>query len=313
MNKIQMKVKRKRNLNMNFESLKHFYMIAKAGNISTVSKLVNLSQSALSQQISRLESDINKPLLIRSNKGVHLTPEGKIVLKFADNIVRTYNHMMEEVEAESKKNITIKIEAPSYLADYALPCMMIKANNKYHTHKYELVSNTSYEIIQNVSNNICDVGFSYINNTQGNSCILSNRTGVNKIILVARNDINMPDSLSAELIQHICLITLTGKNDINEIIFNKLESLGISKSTLKCNLKVEGIAGAKMMISRGYGMAFLPYISVKEELYKKQFKEVQVENFDMNLDIFLLYKKEHSDHVADFLKWFSKNGESSFC
>ena len=298
---------------MNIESLKHFYMIAKSGNISSVSKTVNLSQSALSQQISRLESDINKPLLVRSNKGVHLTPEGKIVFKFADNILRTFDQMMEEIDAESKKNIVIKIEAPSYLADYALPCMMIKANNKYYSHKYELVSNTSYEIIQNVSNNICDVGFSYINNTQENSCVQSVLTGANRILLVAKNDINMPDSLSAELIQHICLITLTGKNDINDIIFNKLESIGISKNTLNCNLRVEGIAGAKMMISRGYGMAFLPYISVKEELYKKQFKEVSVNNFAMNLDIFLLYKKDHSDHVEDFLKWFSKNGESSFC
>lgn len=288
-------------------------MIAKAGNISSVAKEVHLSQSALSQQIQKLEADFKKSLLIRSNKGVQLTFEGKIVYKFADNILRTYEHMMEEIETEARKNIIIKIEAPSSLADYALPCTMIKANDKYHSHKYELTSNTSYEILQNVSNNICDVGFSYTGDVHGYSRVLSNRAGANKIILVARNDADVPDLLAPQQLCEVCLITLTGKNDINEIIFSKLETLGISKKNLDCDLSVEGIVGAKMMISRGYGMAFLPYISVKEELYKKQFKEVRVSDLDMELDIFLLYKKVHTEHVNDFLEWFEKNGESSFC
>ena len=298
---------------MNIESLKYFYMIAKAGNISSVAKKVHLSQSALSQQIQKLEADFNKALLIRSNKGVQLTPEGKTVYKFADNILRTYEHMMEEIEAESRKNIVIKIEAPSSLADYALPCTMIKANDKYHSHKYELTSNTSYEILQNVSNNICDVGFSYTGNVQGFSGVLSHWAGANRVILVARNDEGVPDSLTPKQLGEVCLITLTGKNDINEIIFGKLEKLGMSKKTLDCNLRVEGIVGAKMMILRGYGMAFLPYISVKEELYKKQFKEVRISDFDMKLDIYLVYKKVHTEHVNDFLEWFKKNGEATFC
>jgi DNA-binding transcriptional LysR family regulator len=308
-----MPAKKGKNVVLNIESLKYFYMIAKAGNISSVAKEVHLTQSALSQQIQKLESDFNKSLLIRSNKGVQLTQEGKIVYKFADNILRTYQHMMEEIESESKKNIVIKIEAPSSLADYALPCTMIKANDKYHSHKYELTSNTSYEIMQNVSNNICDVGFSYIGNVRGHSGVLSHRAGANKIILVARNNADAPDSLTPEQLGKVCIITLTGKNDINEIIFSKLEKLGISKKTLDCNLSVEGIVGAKMMILRGYGMAFLPYISVKEELYKKQFKEISISGLDMNLDIFLLYKKIHTEHVNDFLEWFEKNGEASFC
>ena len=298
---------------MNIESLKYFHMIAKTGNISSVAKSVHLTQSALSQQIQKLESSFDKPLLIRSNKGVQLTQEGKIVYKFADNILRTYEHMMEEIAAEGKKNIIIKIEAPSSLADYALPCTMIKANDKYHSHKYELNINTSYEIIQNVSNNICDVGFSYIDNFFGYEEVLSHRAGASNVILVARNDSDVPDILSPEDLVNVCLITLSGKSDINEIIFERLEKIGISKKTLNCNLRVEGIVGAKMMILRGYGMAFLPYISVKEELYKKQFKEVKITNFDMNMDIFLLFKKVHTEHVNDFLEWFEKNGEATFC
>ena len=288
-------------------------MIAKTGNISSVAKSVHLTQSALSQQIQKLESSFSKPLLTRSNKGVQLTQEGKIVYKFADNILRTYEHMMEEIEAEGRKNIVIKIEAPSSLADYALPCTMIKANDKYHSHKYELNINISYEIIQNVSNNICDVGFSYIDNFFGYEEVLSHKAGKSNIILVARKDDDIPDVISPQDLIDVCLITLSGKSDINEIIFERLEKIGVSKKALNCNLRVEGIVGAKMMILRGYGMAFLPYISVKEELYKKQLKEVKITNFDMNLDIFLLFKKVHTEHVNDFLEWFEKNGESTFC
>lgn len=298
---------------MNIESLKYFYLIAKAGNISSVAKEVHLSQSALSQQIQKLESDLSKNLLIRSNKGVSLTPTGKIVYKFADNILRTYDKMISEIENENEKNIIIKIEACPSLADYALPCTMIKVNGKYKSHKYELSSNNSQQILVNVANNICDVGFSYAKDTSSYSNVLSKKAGTNRIILVGKNSKDAPDSITPDQLINSCLITYTGKSDITDVIFANLKRLGLEDQKIACNLRVEGIAGAKMLISKGYGMAFLPYISVKEELYKKQFKEYSIPEFKMDLDIILLYKKDHTDHVQNFLEWFATYGTESFC
>jgi len=299
---------------MNIESLKYFYLIAKAGNISSVAKEVHLSQSALSQQIQRLENDFSKKLLIRSNKGVVLTSLGKIVYKFADNILRTYDKMMVELAEEEKGSVIIKIEACRFIASYALPCTLIKANGVYPNHNYELSGNTSQEIISNVANNICDVGFMCDSELKADSnVIVSTKVGVSKIVLVSKNEETVPDVISVEELLDGCIITFTGKNDITSFMNRNLKRMGYDENSLNCNLRVEGIESAKMLLQRSYGFAFLPYFSVKEELYKKQFKVIEVPDFTMEVDITMLYKNDHSTRVNDFLEWFKKNGKQSFC
>ena len=299
---------------MNIESLKYFFLIAKEGNISGITKEVHLSQSALSQQIQKLESDLNKKLMIRSNKGVALTATGKIVFKFAENIMRTYDKMMLEIAEAEKTTTVVKIEACHSIADYALPCTLIKANGAYPNHSYELSGNLSSVILSDVTNNICDVGFSCDNDTHiTDPDVVSVKVGVNSIVLIAKNDDAFPDAMTSEELLNGCLITFTERNNITNALIRNLIKLGYDKSSLKCNLRVEGIESAKMLVTKNYGIAFLPYISVKEELYKKQYKIVEVPELNMNLNITMLYKRNCPSHVCDFLDWFKKNGSKSFC
>ena len=85
------------------------------------------------------------------------------------------------------------------------------------------------------------------------------------------------------------------------------------QSNLQCNLEVGTIESAKTLVSRGYGIAFLPYISVKEELYKGKFKQVKVPDLNMDLDIMMLFKKNHSKYTEEFISWFINKGKNSFC
>lgn len=299
---------------MNIESLKYFYLIAKEGSISNVAREVHLSQSALSQQIQKLEGDISRSLLLRSNKGVALTATGKIVFKFAENILRTYNKMMNELAEAEKESIVIKIEACHSIADYALPCTLIKANGAYPNHNYELSGHLSSEIASDVTNNICDVGFSCdVNMKIDRSQLMAIKVGQSNIVLVARNDDSFPDVTSVEELLNASLITFTDRNNINAALIKNLRQMGYDQQSLNCNLRVEGIESAKMLVSRRFGIAFLPYIAVKEELYKKQFKVIAVPEFNMNPDIMMLYKENCPVYVRDFIDWFKKNGSKSFC
>ncbi|MCD6322313.1 MAG: LysR family transcriptional regulator [Clostridiales bacterium] len=299
---------------MNFESLKFFYKIAVAGNISSVAKEAHISQSALSQQINKLESSFTGKLLERSNKGVTLTPKGEIVLKFAENILRTYDEMLDEISRMESGDTLIKVEACNSLANYALPCTLMLAKKQYPRHKYELKSRSSADIATDVANNICDIGFSYMTGSPSKHAdVVSIKTGVNNIVLVGKNtDVN-PDMLSIEQLLNACIITFTGRNDIDDILSKNLKKLGFERKNLNCQMEVEGLEGAKMMISHNYGIAFLPYIAVKEELYKKEFKIIDVPKFNMDLQMLILFKKNHPLQVDEFISWFIKKGTKSFC
>lgn len=298
---------------MNIESLKYFYLIAKEGSISNVAKSCHISQSALSQQIQRLESDISKKLLVRSNKGVVLTDTGKIVYQFAANMLRAYDEMMRALDEAEKGNTVIRIEACSAVADYALPCTLIKANHANPQHHYELTSNLPGEIVLNVTNNICDIGFLCDYEVVGHPQIVRTKVGTNKIILASKYDGVFPDSVTAEKLLEMPLIMFTERNNITQALMKNLQKLGYDQSCLNRNLRVESIESAKIFIEKRYGIAFLPYISVKEELYKKQFKIIEAPEFNMDLQITMLYKKDCAEHVKNFVTWFTQYGQNSFC
>ncbi len=298
---------------MNLESLRYFQMITKEGNISGVAKKVHLSQSALSQQIQKLENDLSRKLMIRSNKGITLTNTGVIVSKFADNILRTYEEMLNEIEQAEDDNIFIKIEGCTWFASYALPCSLIKAKKTYPNHNYELSGNVSDEILSNVANNICDIGF-YCGelNDFNNKELVASKVGENNVVLVAKNITAYPDRMTMDEFLEASLILYSEKNNITKILKSTLNKMGY-RQNINCSMRVEEIESAKKLVANGYGMAFLPYITVKEELYKKQFKLVQIPELHINIDIYMLRKADCPNTVQDFVRWFKSNGKESFC
>src|SRR5690606_15227349 len=97
----------------------------------------------------------------RSNKGVELTEKGAIVFKYADNIVRTYEAMVEHLEEKDQNINNIKIEASWSIANYSLPCVMYKMKNKFPKNNYVLNSSEAGKIEENLIHGISDFGVIY--------------------------------------------------------------------------------------------------------------------------------------------------------
>lgn len=59
-----------------------FKETAEAGNISTAAKALRISQSAVSQSIKQLETELQTRLFVRSSRGVALTGEGQMLYQY---------------------------------------------------------------------------------------------------------------------------------------------------------------------------------------------------------------------------------------
>jgi DNA-binding transcriptional LysR family regulator len=68
-------------LKVEWDKLKMFYQIASYATFSDAAKALNKNQSSISRTIQILESQLKCKLLIRSPKGLQLTPAGKVVLE----------------------------------------------------------------------------------------------------------------------------------------------------------------------------------------------------------------------------------------
>lgn len=68
---------------LDWDKLRTFHAVAQAGSFTHASETLNLSQSAISRQISSLEAEANAPLFHRHARGLILTEQGEILFHAA--------------------------------------------------------------------------------------------------------------------------------------------------------------------------------------------------------------------------------------
>lgn len=81
-------------MNIDTVSLQIFLAVAKTGSFTKAGQEIGRTQSAVSQQIAKLENMIGKPLFIR-DKNLKLTRDGEIFLSYANKIFLTQQEMIE--------------------------------------------------------------------------------------------------------------------------------------------------------------------------------------------------------------------------
>jgi DNA-binding transcriptional LysR family regulator len=88
-------------MTMDWDKLRIFHAVAEAGSFTHAGEALNLSQSAVSRQISALEESLNVPLFHRHARGLILTEQGELLYSTAREVFAKLA-MTEGLLTESK-------------------------------------------------------------------------------------------------------------------------------------------------------------------------------------------------------------------
>jgi LysR family transcriptional activator of nhaA len=83
---------------INFNHLRYFWAVAHAGNLTRAAGQMNLSPSAMSVQIQKLEHQMGHPLFQRTGKKLILTEAGRIALDYADTVFQAGDELMSTMQ-----------------------------------------------------------------------------------------------------------------------------------------------------------------------------------------------------------------------
>ena len=72
---------------MDWDKLRVFHAVAEAGSFTHAGEFLNLSQSAVSRQILRLEESLHVALFHRHARGLKLTEQGELLLRTAHDVI----------------------------------------------------------------------------------------------------------------------------------------------------------------------------------------------------------------------------------
>src|SRR3954469_16344980 len=84
---------------MELRHLRTIEAVARHRSFTKAAEELFLAQSAISQQISRLEAEIGIQIFRRSSRSVELTEEGKVILDHARRVLAEFDEMQGEMEA----------------------------------------------------------------------------------------------------------------------------------------------------------------------------------------------------------------------
>ena len=101
---------------MNYNHLRYFWAVAHDGNLTRTAARLNLSQSALSVQIRKLEDRMGHALFERRGRKLHLTEAGRIALDYADTIFAAGKDLMGTLSQQGRPRKVLRVGALATLS-----------------------------------------------------------------------------------------------------------------------------------------------------------------------------------------------------
>lgn len=271
--------------------LEHVIMFCKIANEKSISKVAqanHISQPALSLQMQRLEEELGVKLFERSNRGIQLTKAGAVMQKYGLQFMQSYDNLREEIDNLKASKVTFRIAASPVTCDYALPCILYKANQKFPDYSFTLTGFPSSEVIGQIRNEQADLGF--IVGECKEDDISCTEAFVDKIHLVAKTGYNVKSIHSIQDLKKHPLIMLNEHFSSYRLVYNYLKQGGFSQEDFHIRYHLNTTESVKSAVLAGHGLAFLPYIAIKKEVYMKELQIVELPDFNLNYDVHSIYK-----------------------
>ncbi|MBC5688309.1 LysR family transcriptional regulator [Mediterraneibacter sp. NSJ-55] len=163
-------------MDINYELYKVFFHVASTLSFSEASKLLFISQSAVSQSIKTLERKLDQTLFIRSTKRVQLTPEGEILLRHIEPAM----HLIQRGEAQlldaASTGGQIRIGASDTICRYFLVPYLERFHKSFPNAHIKVINQTSVKCVELLENGQVDLIVVNYPNTY-----LSNVSSIQKI------------------------------------------------------------------------------------------------------------------------------------
>jgi len=144
---------------MQIDSLKVFCDLVETESFTKAAQINQVTQSAVSQQISMLERLFKSLLIERSKKHFRLTREGQVLYDYSKEILQTYaalDHRLQEL-----KDIisgSIRVATIYSIGLHELPPYIKKFMQSYPTVKVQVEYRKANEVYEDVVSNVVDLG-----------------------------------------------------------------------------------------------------------------------------------------------------------
>lgn len=286
---------------MQIESLKVFCDLAESESFTKAAQINQVTQSAVSQQISALERLFKSLLIERSKKRFRLTREGQVLYDYSKQVLHTYAALHDKLQ-EIKDVIsgTIRVATIYSVGLHDLPPFVKRFLKSYPTVNVHVEYRRANQVYEDVIGNAVDLG------------LVAYPARDNKLEIVPlRKDplvlICHPQHALAKS-KNLKLKALSGQKFIGfepDIPTRKALDRILKDHSVQVHhvMEFDNIETVKRAVEIDAGVAIVPRGTVLQEVAKQTLAQVALEDGDFYRPLAAIYKKSKvlSPAMKEFL------------
>jgi DNA-binding transcriptional LysR family regulator len=274
---------------MQIESLKVFCDLAESESFTRSAKVNNITQSAVSQQISSLEKHFKSLLIERSKKKFRLTREGQVLYEHSKQIIQTYEILENRLqEIRDVVSGTIRVATIYSIGLHDLPPYLKKFLKTHPTVNAHVEYRRSNQVYEDVLGNVVDLGLVAYPGKDARLEVVPLRKDM--LVLICH-----PNHPMARL-KSLRLAALTGQKFIGfepDIPTRKAIDKILKDQNIEVQhvMEFDNIETVKRAVEIDAGVSIVPQGTITQEVSRQTLAEVRIEDAEFYRPLAAIYKK----------------------
>jgi DNA-binding transcriptional LysR family regulator len=274
---------------MQIEGLKVFCDLAETESFTKAALVNEVTQSAVSQQISSLERTFKSVLIERSKKKFRLTREGQVLYDYAKQIIGTYDALQNKLQ-EIKDIIsgTIRVATIYSIGLHDLPPYLKKFLKAYPTVNVHVEYRRANQVYEDVLGNVVDVGLVAYPVKDNKLEIFPLRKDPLVLITHPQHPLAKYKSVKMKLLSGQKFIGFQPDIPTRKALDKILKENNVEVQHV---MEFDNIETVKRAVEIDAGVAIVPETTVVQETAKQTLTQVRLDDGDFFRPLAAIYKK----------------------
>lgn len=277
---------------MDIRRLEVFLRVVELSSFTKAAEALNLSQPTVSEHIRCLEETLNERLVDRAGREVGPTPAGKVLIQYAEKILRTYFEAIQALEQfNGKMSGSLLVGASSVPGAYVLPKYLgaFKALNPDVQIMLRIAATS--EIIDQVLDGSVETGF--VGSMKNDRKLVFEELVNDELVLITAP--NHPwaksGSISLDDLTSQPIILRQKGSGTRSAAIRILAEKGLEISRLKIAAEMGDAESVKQGVKSGIGVSFVSVHSVSYELVTKSLASVPIKGLRLLRPLYTVTRK----------------------
>jgi DNA-binding transcriptional LysR family regulator len=274
---------------MQIESLKVFCDLAETESFTKAAQINDVTQSAVSQQISSLERQFKSLLIERSKKKFRLTREGQVLYDYSKQIIQTYDALFSRLQ-EIKDIIsgTIRVATIYSIGLHDLPPYLKKFLKAYPTVNVHVEYRRSNQVYEDVLGNVVDLGLVAYPTRDPKLEVIPLRKDMMVLICHPQHPFAKSKSIKLKEIAGQKFIGFEPDIPTRRAIDKILKEQGVEVQHV---MEFDNIETVKRAAEIDAGISIVPHGTITQEVTKQTLAEVRIEDAEFYRPLAAIHKK----------------------